>query len=192
MNFLAHLTLSHFSADLQVGNFVGDFIRGREMQRLPSEIRRGVELHRAIDALTDADPEVRQLNRVLAARHGRYAPVISDIAFDHFLYLAWPTFGPEPYPIFRDRSYAALLAARNVLSPRVTGYVDAMVSGDWLDLYTTLDGMTRVYDRLERRLSQPEFLAGVDQTLREQAGLFNFTLHALFPRLRDLADTYRD
>lgn len=192
MNFLAHLTLSHFSADLQVGNFVGDFIRGRELYDLAPGIRRGVELHRAIDALTDSDPEVRILNRVLAKRHGRYAPVVSDIAFDHFLYLAWPTLGPEPFPAFRDRSYARLLGARAFLPPRVNGYVESMVGGDWLELYTTPAGMARVFDRLEVRLSRPALLAGVNDTLREQADRFNFTLRALFPRLRELADTYRD
>ena len=192
MNFLAHLTLSHFSTDLQVGNFVGDFIRGRELQTLPPGIRRGVALHRAIDRLTDADPDVRALNRRLAVRHGRYAPVVSDIAFDHFLYLAWPALGPAPFPAFRDGSYATLLAARPLVGSRVRGYVDAMVQGDWLQLYTTPAGMAQVYDRLERRLSRPELLAGVNDTLREEAGLFNFTLRALFPRLRELADTYRD
>ena len=192
MNFLAHLTLSYFSADLQVGNFVGDFVRGRELQALPSGIRRGVQLHRDIDALTDAHPEVRALNRVLSKRHGRYAPVVSDIAFDHFLYRAWPSLGPQPFPAFCNRSYAALLTARPLLSPRLNGYVEGMVGGNWLDLYTTPKGMAQVYARLERRLSRPELLVGVNDTLREQAGLFNFTLHALFPRLRDLADTYRD
>ena len=192
MNFLAHLTLSHFSADLQVGNFVGDFVRGRELTQLPEGVQRGVRFHRAIDALTDRDPDVRLLNQLLATRHGRYAPVVSDIAFDYFLYRNWALYGPAPFPAFRDTTYARLLSARPQLSNRLTGYLDAMVTGDWLDLYTTREGMDRVYERLLTRLSRPELLTGVSETLTDHAAQFNLTLHRLFPRLQQLSDTYRD
>ena len=192
MNFLAHLTLSHFSPDLQVGNFVGDFVRGRELESLPAGVRRGVLLHRAIDALTDADPDVRRLNAVLHDRHGRYAPVVSDIAFDYFLHLAWEEFGPAPFPAFSQSTYAVLRQARPGLSPRLNRYVDAMVGGAWLELYTTPTGMRQVFHRLEARLSKPGLLDGVNETLRIHATLFNFTLHALFPRLQALAATYRE
>ena len=192
MNFLAHLTLSHFSADLQVGNFVGDFVRGRELAKLPDPVQRGVWFHRAIDALTDGDADVRQLNQLLASRHGRYAPVVSDIAFDYFLYRNWAIYGPEPFPVFRESTYLRLLRARPQLSPRLTGYLDGMVSGDWLQLYTTREGMDRVYERLLGRLSRPELLDGVSDTLDNYAAHFNLTLHRLFPRLQQLSDTYRD
>ena len=192
MNFLAHLTLSHFSADLQVGNFVGDFVRGRELAQLPEPVQRGVRFHRAIDALTDRDPDVRQLNKLLTTRHGRYAPVVSDIAFDYFLYRNWSLYGPEPFALFRDRTYARLLRSRPQLSGRLNGYLDGMVSGDWLQLYTSRDGMDRVFERLLGRLSRPEMLTGVSDTLDNYAGHFNLTLHRLFPRLQQLSDTYRD
>ena len=192
MNFLAHLTLSHFSADLQVGNFVGDFVRGRELARLPEPVQRGVRFHRAIDALTDRDPDVRQLNALLATRHGRYAPVVSDIAFDYFLYRNWAIYGPAPFPVFRERTYERLLAARPQLTVRLTKYLNGMVTGDWLNLYTTRPGMDRVYERLLSRLSRPEMLAGVSDTLTDYAPHFNLTLHRLFPRLQQLSETYRD
>ncbi|PPK86717.1 acyl carrier protein phosphodiesterase [Neolewinella xylanilytica] len=192
MNFLAHLTLSHFSADLQVGNFIGDFIRGRELAALPPGIRRGVLFHRDIDALTDADPGVRQLNDRLKLDHGRYAPVISDIAFDYFLYLNWAEWGPQPFGLFKATAYRRLLDARPHLSERITGYVEDMTRGDWLEMYTSPENMHAVYDRLTGRLSQPDLLSGVDETLIRHASRFNHALHGLFPRLQQLADTYRD
>ncbi|MGB3802223.1 MAG: ACP phosphodiesterase [Lewinella sp.] len=192
MNFLAHLTLSHFDADLQVGNFVGDFIRGRELAALPTGIQRGVLFHRAIDALTDHDPDVRQLNGLLKIRHGRYAPVISDIAFDYFLYQKWDAWGPQPFGKFKEVAYGRLLAAQPHVNHRVAGYISGMTRGDWLRMYTTKTGMAQVFDRLEGRLSRPKLLSGVNTTLEEYATEFNYALDRLFPRLQQLASSYRE
>ena len=191
MNFLAHLTLSHFHPDLQVGNFLGDFVKGRAVLRLPQAVRRGVEMHRAIDHLTDADHDVRALNDHLKPLHGRYASVITDIGFDHFLWRNWEDFGPAPFGDFCATSYAALYARRDVMTDRVRGYVNGMVKDDWLRLYTTRAGMETVYARLLPRLSRPELLAGVNDTLRENDAAFNRAFRALFPRLQALADAYR-
>ena len=56
-----------------------------------------LHLHREIDRLTDADADVRAINRLLSVRHGRYAPVLSDIAFDHFLCLNWEQLMPTDF-----------------------------------------------------------------------------------------------
>lgn len=192
MNFLAHLALSHFSADLQVGNFLGDFVRGRrQLAAYPPGVIRGVELHRAIDRATDDHPAVRQLTGRLRPRHGRYAGVVSDVAFDHFLHRDWSRLGPAPFGAFCHTTYATLAAARDLMPPRVAGYVACMVSDDWLGLYTTPAGMARVFARLRPRLSRPELLDGVNDTLREEAAAFRHALRELYPALQELSATYR-
>ena len=192
MNYLAHLTLSYFSADLQVGNYLGDLVKGRRATILPPEVYRGVLMHRDIDRLTDADPDVRALNAMLRTHHGRYASVVTDIALDHFLSLQWPLLGPVSYASFCRKTYANLNGARGLMPARVQGYVDSMTGNDWLQLYTTEAGMSHVFQRLRRRLSKPELLDGIDDTLRDHAGAFNHVLTQLFPRLQTLADTYRE
>ena len=192
MNYLAHLALSYFSADLQAGNFLGDVLRGREVDALPAGIRRGVELHRAIDRLTDAHAEVRKTNRILSLRHGRYAPVISDIAFDYFLCRNWSTLMPLPFNAFRKATYGNLLAARKHMPPRAVRYVEGMTADDWLQLYATPRGMQQVFRRLLPRLSRPALLDGVNDTLEEHTPVLNRTLLHLFPALQALAETYRE
>ncbi|THH41287.1 acyl carrier protein phosphodiesterase [Neolewinella litorea] len=192
MNFLAHLALSYYSADLQVGNFIGDLVRGREVAVLPLGIRQGVEMHRRIDRLTDADPDVRRLNRSLRARHGRYAPVISDVAFDYFLFLNWDTLGPAPFHDFTEKAYRRLAAARADLPPRIHPQIDGLVRHRWLSVYTSVGGMQEVFQRMLPRLSRPEMLDGVSESLYDRHADFNRTLLLLFPRLQALANTYRD
>ncbi len=192
MNYLAHLALSHFSADLQVGNYLGDVLRGGEVSALPLGIRRGVMLHRAIDRLTDADPDVREVNRLLTGRHGRYAPVLSDIAFDHFLCRNWTIMMPTAFAPFCQHTYAALRAGKPHMPPRAARYVEAMTDDDWLALYTTTAGMRQVFARLRPRLSRPELLTGINGSLQEFAPAFNRAFLLLFPRLQALATTYRE
>lgn len=192
MNFLAHLTLSHWSADLQVGNFLGDFVRGRQLEQFSESVQRGILLHRQIDRTTDLDPEVRRVNLLLRSRHGRYAPVITDIIFDHCLYLNWDRFGPAPFSNFCNQSYTHLTAARPTMPDRVADYARRMVEDDWLALYTTQKGMKRVFHRLEPRLSKPYLLDGVNESLVEYADDFNQAFLHLFPSLQLLAATYRD
>ena len=191
MNYLAHLTLSYFDAELQVGNFLGDMVRGVHMADLPPGIRRGVEMHRAIDALTDADPQVRSVNQLLALRHGRYATVLSDIAFDYYLYRHWERFGPLPFPDFTQETYRRLRDARPLMPPAAARRTTGMTDGRWLLTYTSRRGLLDVYRRLLPRLSRPELLVGIERSLDEYGPALNRTLRLLFPRLLTLANHYR-
>ncbi|MFT5018212.1 MAG: acyl carrier protein phosphodiesterase [Bdellovibrionota bacterium] len=191
MNFLAHLTLSYFDTNLQAGNFLGDFVKGKAVTKLPAGVQRGIAMHRAIDAMTDTDPGVKSLNHLLSARHGRYAGVITDIGFDHFLCQNWKQFGPLEFDAFRVGTYWALHAHREAMSERVQGYIEGMLNHDWLTLYKSREGMAHVYGRLRPRLSKPKLLDGVNESLTEYHDEFNQTFLALFPRLQTLADAYR-
>lgn len=60
MNFLAHIYLSDDKPLLQIGNFIADSVKGRQVELYPPTIQEGIRLHRAIDAYTDAHPTVAQ------------------------------------------------------------------------------------------------------------------------------------
>jgi acyl carrier protein phosphodiesterase len=56
MNYLAHLALSYPVTDLVVGNFIGDHIRNKDLDKFTREVQLGVEMHRSIDNFTDTHP----------------------------------------------------------------------------------------------------------------------------------------
>lgn len=174
-----------------MGNYLGDLLRGKELRALPLAVQRGVEMHRAIDQVTDDDPDVRALNKLVAVRHGRYAPVLTDIGFDYYLCKNWDQFGPEPFPEFSVSTYQNIIDARPLMNEKVAGYATNMAREEWLRLYTTHEGMNKVFHRLKGRLSKPELLVGVDTLLTDFAVEFNETFLLLFPRLQKLADGYR-
>jgi acyl carrier protein phosphodiesterase len=192
VNYLAHLLLSRGDAQLQVGNFIGDFVRGRELSLLPEGIQRGVWMHRAIDRLTDQDPDVRALNRLVREHHGRYAAVITDIAFDESLHRDWSRYATITYADFKQETYALLLRHADGLPGRMQPPLRQMVAGDWLEQYTSRDGMHSVFRRFRRRMSQPHRLDGIERTLCYLEDDINRTFSRLFPRLQTLAAPYFD
>lgn len=53
MNYLAHIFLSGSNRKVQLGNFVGDAVKGSSYKNYPPDIAKGIQLHRAIDDYTD-------------------------------------------------------------------------------------------------------------------------------------------
>src|SRR5258708_857949 len=90
MNFLAHVYLSGDHSKVLVGNFIGDFVKGKYLRdRYEPEIAKGIELHRAIDYFTDLHPIVRQSKNRLRPKYNHYSGIIVDIFYDHFLAANW-------------------------------------------------------------------------------------------------------
>ena len=88
MNILAHAFLSGHHAELLIGNFIGDFIKGDPASlrhHLTPGLIAGVRLHRAIDTFTDAHPDVAAVRDLLHPRCHKYAGAAVDVFFDHFL-----------------------------------------------------------------------------------------------------------
>ena len=83
MNYLAHIFLSGDDRRVQIGNFVGDAVKGRAYENYPSGFREGILLHREIDDYTDHHPVVREAIDMLRGDFGRYSGVLTDIYFDH-------------------------------------------------------------------------------------------------------------
>ena len=85
MNFLAHFHLAWPDEGLIAGGLEGDFYKGPLRDDLPEAVARGVQLHRAIDAYTDQHPALKELRAELPPHLRRFAGIVIDLSFDHFL-----------------------------------------------------------------------------------------------------------
>jgi len=108
MNFLAHAYLSFGQEEILVGNFIADFVRGKEMENYPKKVQLGIQLHRAIDTYTDSHPLVKQVQSFLIPRFGHYSRVISDVFFDYFLAKNWKNYSDTPLEQFSLDTYRTL------------------------------------------------------------------------------------
>lgn len=182
MNYLAHLYLSGPNQAILLGNFLADFIRKAEDHQYPPEVQRGIELHRRIDYYTDHHPLVVRGTRRLRRAHGHYAPVVIDIFYDYLLSRNWSRFDDRPLAEFSAWAYQALLAQADVLPQRLAQQLRHMVADDWLTGYGDPERLARVFVRLRRRMSRPQLIDGVMDTLERELPALEAEFLGFFPQ----------
>ena len=155
MNFLAHLFLSGNNPDVKIGNFIGDHVKGKEHERYPPNVRKGILLHRQIDWFTDRHPLTKQGAERLKPSYGRYAGVVLDVFYDHFLAVNWDKFSAQPLYDFASSAYG-LLARRYFSLPReVRGFVPFLIMNKRLESYARRDGIDKALTIMANYTSMP-------------------------------------
>ena len=170
---------------------LGDFVKGHLEASLRPVVARGIRLHRAIDRYTDDHlVHLRSRRRFVPPRR-RFAGIIVDICYDHFLCMQWPQISSEPLPAFTARVYAALNARQVELPERLQTILPRMVERDWLASYADLERLSRVLDGVAQRLRRGAAMHGaieeVNWAYTELAGDFT----AFFPDLIEFAKDWK-
>ena len=151
MNFLAHAYLSFGQEEILVGNFIADFVRGKEMENYPKKVQLGIQLHRAIDTYTDSHPLVKQVQSFLIPRFGHYSRVISDVFFDYFLAKNWKNYSDTALEQFSLDSYRILSSYPQELPEAFRRMFHWMQTQNWLYAYREAAGIQAALDGLSRR-----------------------------------------
>lgn len=187
MNHLAHLLLADGSPESILGNFLGDFAKGRPEGRYPPAIVRGIRLHRRLDAFTDAHPAVQRAVARLPTVRRRFAWVAVDMAFDHFLARDWQCRAADEFAAFRRHVYAVLRARSDLMPPRARQMLPAFTTDDWLRTYAHWDGLAGALAGMGRRLSRPNALARTATDLAAVHTAIEEDFHAFWPDVHDRA-----
>ena len=166
MNYLAHVFLSGSDPELLVGNFIADAVRGKQILQFSPGIQRGILLHRAIDHFTDVHPVVSETKNRLRPAYGKYAAVIADMYYDHFLAASFPDFSPVSLGTFTAQTYSVLQQFWPVLPERVKGFLPHMMQHNWLLSYAQLKGINQALTGLSRRTT---FISGMETAAAELA-----------------------
>lgn len=184
MNFLAHIYLSgEDDAHLMIGNFIADSVRGKRFERYPATVQRGILLHRKIDTFTDNHPVVFESKDRLRDGFGKWAPVIVDVFYDHFLAIHWNRYHRLPLAEYSQGVYAILEEHFDLLPERIQGFLPYMTSGDWLFNYSKLSGIERaLWGISQRSRYNPELDKSV-AILRAQFAGFEDEFLRFFPEL---------
>jgi acyl carrier protein phosphodiesterase len=154
MNFLAHLYLSGNDDEIMVGNFIGDFVKGRNLsERFASGIVKGIELHRAIDAFTDTHETVSESKDKLREKYRHYSAVIVDVYYDHFLARHWTSFHDVSLEAYTRKAYATIKKYDAILPEQVRHMLVYMSRDNWLLEYASIEGIHRALSGMARRTS---------------------------------------
>ncbi len=166
MNYLAHLYLADPDPEAWLGSLMGDFVKGAIDSSLPPVIRQNIELHRSIDAFTDAHPIVGASKRRLHPEFRRYGGILVDIFYDHFLAGEWARFARLPLDHFARSVYAVLIAHYDTLPVPMRRSISYMIISDLLLSYRDLAGVERALRGIEGRLKRPSRLSEAIADLR--------------------------
>lgn len=192
MNFLAHLYLSGDDSRTMVGNFIGDFVKGRNLhEQFEPGIVKGIELHRAIDAFTDTHPVVKESKVRLRAKYRHFAPVIVDVFYDHFLASDWSLYHHQDLPGFAQYAYDTLMSFDSILPEGVRRMLPYMINGNWLLNYAQVEGIQRALTGMTRRSPYDSKMDESVNDLRQHYDEFHAEFTLFFPELVKFCDDFR-
>lgn len=184
MNYLAHLYFAEDTPESRVGNLMVDFVRGPvDRQPYNGAVMRGMRSHVAVDRFTDGHDVVRESKALISSSRRRFAGIIVDICYDHFLARHWSDFSDESLAGFIGRTYGSLRAYRGDMPPVLSRVLDHMVKNDWLGGYREMSGIGRALDGLSMRLRRPNTLAGSVEELDANYGAMEGHFLRFFPDL---------
>lgn len=198
MNYLAHLHLSDGSAHSLVGNLMGDFVRGRDrLKNLPPAIRRGVHLHRKVDAYTDSHPVVVRSVHRLAPRWKLFSGIIVDVFYDHLLAKRWRQYSDVSLTTFVGRAHWKLLRNIHHMPRCMRQAVYQLVWRDRLRGYATERGLWEtlksISSRVKSRMPRAALpLEDAMADLREHHDGLATDFEAFYPDLQAFAAKAQD
>ena len=183
MNYLAHIYLSGTNEEILVGNFIGDYVKGFELARYSEEVRKGIMLHRHIDSFTDTNLIVKRSKARIMERYRKYAGIIIDIFYDHFLLKDWLNYSNQPIHDFILQVHGILCRHLDALPEGVRLFLPSFIKNNWIKKYSTIEGIEDILHRMSSHTTLPEETDFAVKVLREEYDMLKSEFSAFFPSL---------
>ena len=183
MNFLAHILLSGDKEKMVIGNFIGDFVKGKQIENYEKEIKNGILLHREIDSFTDDHPIVLESKKRLWDRFHHYAAIVVDVFYDHFLATNWEEYKKTSLLKFTEDFYGMTKSYHGVIPERAKKMLFYMERDNWLYSYRLVDGIQNVLTGMSRRTKFESGMENAHVELRNHYHEFQSEFNDFFPQL---------
>ena len=190
LNFLAHFHLAQPTDGSRIGALLGDFIRGTPESlrtQLPLKVIDGIILHRAIDRFTDSHKIFLQSKELLSRPRRRFAGIIIDIYFDHFLAGLWSEFSEVSLPDFTTEIYATLRRRADWIGPEVSEIARQMQAENWLTASATIPGLALTFHKVSHRRTFLTPLIGAEEDLANHYQIFKTAFRNFYPEVMSFA-----
>jgi len=190
MNFLAHLYLSGNDEQLMIGNFIADSVKGSSFKNYPEGIAKGIMLHRSIDFYSDNHPVFLQSVIRLRPNYRKYAGVIVDIFYDHFLAKNWKNYSEKSLEQYASEVHALLLKNVFQFPERSIMFLKYAMRTNRLVSYATLNGIEETLAGMSRRTTFKSNMEFAVKELQENYPLFESEFNAFFEDARGFVKEY--
>jgi acyl carrier protein phosphodiesterase len=184
MNWLAHVFLSESSPEFRLGNLLPDLLEKNRLIDFGPEVQRGIECHRRIDAFTDSHEIVLQSIRRVNVRYRRFAGIVVDVFYDHFLATDWQYYSATPLEEFARDVYASFEKVYGLAPQDVVSCLQRMKQGDLFCSYRSTAGVEMALERIGRRFRKPVDLGSAASDLQARYDSLHADFTVFFPELR--------
>jgi len=154
MNWLAHLLLAQSNPEAQLGNLLGDLVKGEARKTLSPGLQTGIACHQAIDIFTDAHAVVRRSKQRIDPEYRRFAGILIDVFYDYILATNWQNYSQLQLQEFTSTVYASWSGNLESLPLYARGVISRLIAEDWLADYSTLGGIENTLARISWRLNR--------------------------------------
>ncbi|MCJ8163540.1 ACP phosphodiesterase [Pontibacter sp. E15-1] len=183
MNYLAHIFLSGEEEELMLGNFIADAVKGKQAERYTPGIAKGIRLHRLIDSYTDTHPVVAETKARLRPKYRKFAPVVADMYYDHFLAANFNVYTGLELPAFVQQVYYLIGTRFDQLPFRVQQFFPHMRQHNWLLSYAAIDGIGQALTGMSRRAAFASGMETAAEELQMNYAAYLAEFEAFFPDL---------
>lgn len=183
MNYLAHFHLSHGHDDLLIGALLGDFVKGPLTGQRSKSLEQGILLHRKIDAFTDSHPIVKQAHLLFSPGYRRFAGIMTDVVFDHFLNRHWDDFHDQSLQQFSEQIYQ-LLSSNNHLTPPAKNMADVLEKYRLFEAYQHWQTVETALERIGLRIQRKNPLDSAANELKRFYPEMETTFLDFYPKLQ--------
>ncbi len=166
-----------------VGNFIADTIKGAISDTHSPGVILGINIHRSIDSYTDSHPIVLETRKLLYPYFGKYAAVVQDVYYDHFLAINWNIYSKVSLSDFVHHVYAVLNQHKEQMNAKALRILHYMEMQDWLQNYATIDGIDRALKGLSRRATFQSNMEEGIPALKANYSALNTHFTEFFPLL---------
>ncbi len=183
MNFLAHLYLSGDDEEVITGNFIADHVKGNSVNKYSTGIQSGIFLHREIDKFTDMHPVFLKTKERLNGNYRKYAGVVADMFYDHFLSADWNDYSAESLENFTHRMHSILIKRFPVLPEKSQRFIAYMKKFDWFVGYGTFEGLGRALNGMAIRTPFKSGMENAVKDLKTDYSLYRKEFQKFFPEI---------
>lgn len=170
-----------------IGNFIADHVKGKSMLSYNPEIQAGIRLHRKIDVFTDSHPVFMRTCNRLQPGYKKYAGVIADMFYDHFLSANWDLYSNESIDAFTSGMYRILMKHYFKLPAKTQRMLPFMARSNWLKAYGTFEGLGRALSGMEQRTSFASNMGEAVHDLKNNYSLYKEEFELFFPQVTSYA-----
>jgi acyl carrier protein phosphodiesterase len=192
MNYLSHIYLSGDSEEIILGNFIGDFVKGRQFLKYPPNVAKGILLHRQIDSFTDSHRIINECIVKLRPGFGKHSGIVIDIFLDHFLAVNWHHYSFEKLSVFTKRFHAVLLSNFFQLPPRVKLFLPFLIQNKRLQSYASFQGIEKTLRIMVQHAALPSETEFAMKMLEDEYPFFDQAFNRFFPEIISFIETKGD